>query len=123
MDGQISPHNAAEQPIQPAPGPIERAPDLESLRTSKQQQFLAEALDSENALEANMGAIAADIYSMLRGLKKSLDANLAEIDDPQQQHQEFVSGFGMYLRGAKQTERFAQIRGRVSSRSGQTQAS
>jgi hypothetical protein len=120
MDGQISPQNEAEQPTRSAPDLIEPAANLETLRTNKQHQFLAEALGSENALEANMGAIAADIFSMLRGLKKSLDANLAEIDDPQLQHQEFVSGFGMYLRGAKQTERFAQIQGRVSSRSVQT---
>jgi hypothetical protein len=123
MEEQIQSQNEAVQPIQPASSPIEPAADLETLRNKKQQQFLAEALDSENALEANMGAIAADIFGMLRDLKKSLQVNLAEIDDPQLQHQELVSGFGMYLRGAKQTERFAHIQGRVSSRSGQTQAS
>jgi len=123
MDAQIQSQNEAGQLSQPASGSTEPAADLETLRTGKQHQLLAEALGGENALAANVGAAAADIFGMLRRLKQSLDANLAEIDDPQLQHQELVSGLGMYLRGAKQTERFAQIQERIASRPGRNQAS
>lgn len=123
MDAHIQSPNEAEQVSQPASGPTEPAADLVALRTNKQHQFLAEALRSENALDANLGAVAADIFGMLGRLKQSLDANLPEIDDPQVQHQELVSSFAMYLRGAKQTERFAQIQVRSSFRSGPSQAS
>jgi hypothetical protein len=123
MDAQTPSQNDVEQLSQPASGSTEPAADLETLRKGKQQQFLAEALHSDDALAANLGAVAADIFGMLGRLKHSLDVNLAEIDDPQLQHQELVSGLGIYLRGAKQTEHFAQIQVRSSSGSGPSQAS
>ncbi len=122
MDEQVQTQSETENPTQPLQGGNEPVADLENLRNNKQQQFLAKALASENALEANMGAIAADIFGMLRGLKQSMDANLEEIGDPQQRHQELVSGFSMYLRGAKQTERFCQMQGQFASGSRRTQA-
>jgi hypothetical protein len=105
------------QPSRPASGqPSLSDAEVAALRLARIQEYLVESLQQLDALEANLGAAAADLMSLGCQLKVAIEESLAETPHALERFQRLQPAISEYLKVARQIDRYAQLDQRLRER-------
>jgi hypothetical protein len=84
------------------------APSVES-REQRIADYVAESLAKDDALEANLGILNADLMLIAHRFRHALDEALQQPPETLAEMAEFMPGIDGYLRVVKQIDRFSQL--------------
>lgn len=85
------------------------SPGMVDARLQRIMEYLDEALNKKNPLEANLGAANSDLLLIGYRLKNTIDMALADPPEGLSQVEELMPAINTYLRIIKQIERLAQL--------------
>ena len=100
---------------------VAQAAALTAMRLEKIQEYLRHSLGKVDPLEANLGAVSADLMQMALRLKEAIEADLGarQLDH----FEKLMPAIDAYLRVTRQIDRLASLDRRLTSPQSQNTAS
>jgi hypothetical protein len=89
--------------------PIPMADSVAQVRTRRRDELLQKSLESDNPLEANLGAVQVDLLDMATQLKEFLAVAFPDSAENWAEFEQLTVGCNTMLRVTSQVERYAHL--------------
>lgn len=90
------------------------APGIASKRLARIHEYLVDALEQVDALQANLGAASSDLMLLGFRMKDAIETALRDASNPLGQFNELMPAIESYLKVVRQIDRLAQLDRRLT---------